>query len=94
MHYTIKLKYLDTNFEIMSTSGQIQEQWKVSMGCFIGALPLIKWRQVQPVTWFPKSHSIHKMEETLCLEVVHFPLPPFCDLSTHISLSCFVDSWK
>lgn len=39
-------------------------------------------------------HSIHKMEETLCLEVVHFPLPPFCDLSTHISLSSFVDSWK
>lgn len=43
MHYTIKLKYLDTNFEIMSTSGQIQEQREVSMDCFIGVLPLIKW---------------------------------------------------
>lgn len=31
MHYTIKLSYLDTNFEIMSTSGQIQEWWEIPM---------------------------------------------------------------
>lgn len=34
MHYIIKLNYLDTNFEIMSTGGQIQEWWEIPMDFF------------------------------------------------------------
>lgn len=61
MHCTVRLSYPDTNFEIMGTRGQMQEQWETPMDCFIGVLPLIKWGL--PVNRFPKFHLIRKSKE-------------------------------